>query len=125
MSQDTIKQVVNSAAPTQEKFHHHLAAVQVMFTTKDGAANAMPVNVVYTTDAGVMDARGLQEIGSMAQQEFMRRIPDADKAKFEIFNTCIMSISDLGVQSMNDFAGAIVKPSAEAETASAAANDKA
>lgn len=121
MSEATRNEVVSAEKPAAMPFHHHLAAVQVMFHAKGSPMpSAMPVNVVFTTTDGVINGRDLQEIGIMGQKEFFRGIPQTEQAQYEVFRTAILDISYLGLQSMENFAGVTVGEAAEAP---AAAND--
>ena len=120
MSEATRNEVVNAEKPAAVPFHHHLAAVQVMFHAKGSAMpSAMPVNVVFTTTDGVINGRDLQEVGIMGQKEFFRGIPESEQKLYEVFRTAILDISYLGFQSMEHFAGVTVGT----PEAPAAAND--
>lgn len=120
MSEATRNEIVSVEKPANMPYHHHLAAVQVMFHAKGSPMpSAMPVNVAFTTMDGVITGQDLQEVGIMGQKEFFRGIPQTEQAQYEVFRTAILDISYLGLQSMENFAGVTVGTT----EAPAAAND--
>lgn len=108
-----------SEQPTQEKKHYHLIWGEVIYVRKDAPERiqALDLNACLITDKREVSSTNLAEAQATLQQGLELRI---DRELIEVKDAIIKSLTWLGEQTVNEFAGfdilAEAKKAAQAAT---------
>lgn len=108
-----------SEQPVQEKKHYHLIYGEVIYVRKDAPdrIQALDLNACLITDKREVSSTNLAEAQATLQQGLELRI---DRELIEVKDAIIKSLTWLGEQTVNEFAGSDIL--AEAQKAAAAAS---
>lgn len=85
----------------QEKKHHHLFALQIIFSVAEGPAGSVAINQLLTTDSSVITLKDIGRTQQSAQIAFAKKMEDA--GKYEVLDVVIMGISYLGHMAESEF----------------------